>query len=181
MEEYCKAELGYREIELNETKLRVYSDGTIWKMCKNGGVKCVKKDEWYLLKGTNNAGYLRSQINTKNIYIHRIIGLVYLGLDINDQLQEIDHINRIKTDNRVDNLRIVNRQQNNWNIESKGYYFNKKTGKYIASIRLNRKPIYLGSFNTAEEASNAYQSAKLIHHAILNPTQLVSNQQLKCQ
>ena len=48
-EEYCEAELSYREIELYETKLRVYPNGDIWRLSK-GGSKGCKKGEWYLVK-----------------------------------------------------------------------------------------------------------------------------------
>ena len=154
----------YREIELFETQLRVYRNGDIWRV-SNGCSKGCKKGEWVVLKGHLNTGYLRAQINNKQIYLHRIIGMVYLGLDLDDKTQEIDHKNRIRTDNRLENLHIVNRQQNNWNNGGKGYYFRKKLNKYQASIRLNKKLIHLGCYDTEEEASNAYQSAKRVHHS----------------
>jgi hypothetical protein len=46
----------------------------------------------------------------------------------------------------------------------KGYAFNKAIKKYQARIKIGRKQIYLGSFDTPEEASEAYQQAKLIYH-----------------
>lgn len=42
----------------------------------------------------------------------------------------------------------------------KGYSFNKKAGKYLASIRRDNKSVYLGLFETAEEAAEAYRIAK---------------------
>jgi hypothetical protein len=45
----------------------------------------------------------------------------------------------------------------------KGYYFNKPSKKWIAKIFSNKKRIYLGSFDTPEEASEAYQKARLIY------------------
>jgi hypothetical protein len=45
----------------------------------------------------------------------------------------------------------------------KGYYFNKSKKKYQARIRVGRKQIDLGRFDTPEEASQAYQKARLIY------------------
>ena len=43
--------------------------------------------------------------------------------------------------------------------EVKGYYFDKKSGKYQAKFNHDGKRVYLGYFNTPEEASQAYQDA----------------------
>jgi len=80
---------------------------------------------------------------------------------------ELDHINGVKTDNRICNLRSVTHQQNNWNrVNAKGYTIIKNSNKYRAEIRLNTKKIYLGSYNTEQEARNAYLAAKEIYHKI---------------
>jgi hypothetical protein len=80
---------------------------------------------------------------------------------------ELDHINGIKHDNRICNLRPVTHQQNNWNrVNAKGYHMVKNRNKYRAEIRLNTKKIYLGLHNTEEEARNAYLKAKEIYHKI---------------
>jgi hypothetical protein len=46
----------------------------------------------------------------------------------------------------------------------KGYSFHKASKKYKARIKVRGKQIDLGLFNTPEEASEAYQQAKLIYH-----------------
>jgi HNH endonuclease/AP2 domain len=155
----------YRELELRQTKLRVYKDGSIWRMY-NKNNKYGKKGEWGLVNGSFRNGYLLFGIDNKTISFHRIIGYVYLGLDINDKSQEIDHINRIKNDNRVENLRIVSHFENQWNIGAKGVYFKKRCGKWVAQIQKNNVKKHLGYYDTEEEASKAYQDAKLIHHII---------------
>jgi hypothetical protein len=94
-----------------------------------------------------------------------LVGACFLGLNILDLEQEIDHINHNRSDNRVENLRIVTAQQNQWNRKDpKGYYFDKRKKKYHATIIVNWKPIFLGLFNTEEEAHQAYLNAKAIHH-----------------
>ena len=55
-------------------------------------------------------------------------------------------------------------QQNNFNRNAKGYTFNKQRQKYHAQIMVNGTQIFLGLFNTAEEAHEAYLTAKAKYH-----------------
>ena len=56
---------------------------------------------------------------------------------------ELDHINGIRNDNRICNLRSVTHQQNNWNrVNARGYHKMKNCNKYKAEIKLNSKKIY---------------------------------------
>lgn len=81
----------------------------------------------------------------------------------------IDHINGNKADNRIENLREATRSQNLQNIKGAqrnnktgllGASLNKATGKYQSKITANGRTIYLGLFNTAEEAHIAYMAVK---------------------
>jgi HNH endonuclease len=156
----------YKEIELYGTKLRVYPNGDIWKF-GNWGVKNCKKNEWRLLTPTpNKDGYISTEINNKNVKCHRIIGYAYLGLDITDKKKEIDHINRIRNDNSVDNLQIVTHQQNCFNKHAKGCFYIKSRNKYRAQISVDGKKRHLGYYDTEEEASARYYEEKAILHII---------------
>jgi hypothetical protein len=72
----------------------------------------------------------------------------------------VDHINGKPHDNRKNNLRICTQDKNSFNKKLysnnktgyKGVYFDKKSNKWMASIGVNNKSIYLGRFNTKEEA-----------------------------
>lgn len=79
---------------------------------------------------------------------------------------KIDHINGIRNDNRFINLRNVNTQKNGFNRKAKGYNWNKRAQKYKAVIGLNNKQIYLGYYDTEEEARQAYLEAKKKYHII---------------
>jgi len=84
---------------------------------------------------------------------------------------QIDHINLIKDDNRISNLREVSNAGNQQN-NRKPFKNNKlgflgvselKKGKYLyysARIGINNKTLFLGSFKTPEEAQDAYIKAK---------------------
>jgi hypothetical protein len=78
----------------------------------------------------------------------------------------LDHFNRIKTDNRISNLRILTNQQNSFNTNAKGYCWDKQYQKWRAYIMLNGKQIHLGRFNTEEEARQSYLKAKEKIHII---------------
>ncbi len=80
--------------------------------------------------------------------------------------EELDHINRIKTDNRISNLRILTNQQNSFNSNAKGYSWHKPNQKWVSRIVLNGKLIHLGYFNIEEEARQAYLEAKKKYHII---------------
>ena len=74
---------------------------------------------------------------------------------------EIDHIDNDKSNNNIENLRIVNNSENQQNIHStKGYTWIKRDNKYRAQIKVNKKQHYLGLHDTIDEAREAYLIAK---------------------
>ena len=111
----------------------------------------------------NIAGCLRSDryrfigINNKSYLAHRLIWFYHYGYFPEN---EIDHINKNKIDNRIENLReashscnIRNRGNYNNNISGvKGVHFNKASKKWIAYIWADGKPHGLGYFKNFNEA-----------------------------
>ena len=112
-------------------------------------------------------GYLDMIIYSNNKY-HHIKAHQFMWYWVNKQVvNTIDHINGIKNDNRITNLRSITIQQNTFNRKNaKGYYWNKSREKWHSAIIVNKKSIYLGSFVDEEEASQAYLEAKKIYHII---------------
>lgn len=100
-------------------------------------------------------------INGRKYAAHR---LAWLYVHIKWPAEYIDHINGIKTDNRIANLREASKITNTWNAKRnnrnrsgfKGVSWHKNTGKWQAQITVNGKYKQLGYYNTALEASNAY-------------------------
>jgi hypothetical protein len=91
----------------------------------------------------------------------------------NCHFEQLDHINGIRNDNRIKNLRTVNSQQNHFNrhftkndIRVKGFTYIIKKNKFRSSITINKKFIYLGYFDTEQEARDAYLKAKEKYHVI---------------
>lgn len=121
-------------------------------------------------------GYIRISINNRLYSAHHLAWLYIYGRFPNKQL---DHINNIRDDNRIKNLREVTNQQNCFNAKSrsnshgyKGVYKRNNCPKnpYAATITINGKSKYLGCFKTPQEAHNAYiKAAKKIFGKFSNP------------
>lgn len=113
---------------------------------------------------TDKHHWLRVGIDGKQYLLHRIIWLLHTG---NDPFPyEIDHINRIRNDNRIDNLQLVTKQDN---LKNRGLNSNNKTGypgvskrrnRYKAQYMSNGKLHLLGTYDTAYEAHVAITEHK---------------------
>jgi len=129
---------------------------------------CVKIGE--VAGSINSNGYILIRLLSKKYSAHRLAWLYIYGLIP----KEIDHINCIKNDNRIDNLRPATRGENlqnklkalsnNKSSNMLGVSFNKNLNKFCARIQVNRKLIHIGYFYTAQEAHEAYLKAKREHH-----------------
>ena len=116
-------------------------------------------------------GYHIVGIDGKLYRTHRVIWFYIYGKFPDGYL---DHINRNRTDNKIENLRQVSKAQNRENIDVavnsksgvKGVWLHKQTKKWCASIGYKGKNIHLGSFKSIEEAYAAYKTAASIYHTM---------------
>lgn len=129
--------------------------------------RAMKNGEVRVLGFNFGAGYTGIAINRKPNYAHRL-AWVYMNGDI-PKGSEIDHINNDKKDNRICNLRLATRSENQGNVKLrssntsgyKGVYFNKRNSMWTAQIMRKGKRFNLGSFSTPKEAHEAYVKASV--------------------
>ena len=86
---------------------------------------------------------------------HRIIWYI-----LNNEVPHvIDHIDRNRSNNNIDNLRNVDYYENNINRANfKGANFHKATGKWVAQAQIGKKRVHLGLYNSEWEAIQAYRN-----------------------
>ena len=112
-----------------------------------------------------SSGYLSVRVHGRLYQVHRVVMLMCYGFY--GEGLEVDHINHVRNDNRLVNLRFVTHRGNmrNQSVSGKntsgvtGVYFSKAKKKYIAQIEVNRETIYLGIFDTLESAAEARRQA----------------------
>ena len=134
-----------------------YKDGQLyWKVSTSN----VKENS---IAGFYSNGYRQVMLKGKSYPIHRII--YEMLVNSIPKGYQVDHINGIKDDNRLENLRLATNSENGRNrgvnknnkIGVKGVSWREDKKKYHAQIQMNGVKKRLGYFDTIEEAANAYQ------------------------
>lgn len=116
-------------------------------------------------------GYRRIHILGKRYYEHHLVWLYHYG---ELPVYQIDHINQIKYDNRIENLRLCpnNHSDNHQNMpiqcnNTSGYAgitYDKNRKKWQAQIKINGKNKFLGRFDKIEDAIKSRNEGKLKYH-----------------
>ncbi len=128
----------------------IYEDGKVWSKHRNRFLKqsMTSSGNGYLVQRLIKDG------KQKWITIHRLVALHYIPNPDNKPC--VDHINRIKKDNRVENLRWVTNSENNINKTCVGGvpHKNISKGKYGFYVHIRREKIvvFRKYCNTLEEA-----------------------------
>lgn len=119
--------------------------------------------------GTTSHGYRHINVDGRIYRAHRLAWLYTYG---EWPKHCLDHINLLRSDNRIANLREATRSENNRNtgVRShnlsgrKGVSWSKGAQKYFARIRVDGVQHYLGLFESADDAARAYATAALDLH-----------------
>lgn len=135
----------------------------IWKHSKQGRTKKVSGSQ-------DKSGYSRVCIDYQRYMVSRIIWIFHNGDIPGDH--EIDHIDSDPTNNKIENLQLVNKAQNRQKRRAmrnntsgyRGVSYNKSKSKWFATICANGTRIRLGYFNDLEEAARAYDRASIQYH-----------------
>jgi len=141
-------------------KLYIYKDGCLIskKLKKVVGV-CDKSKK----------GYVRIDIRGKKYYAHRLIWMMHFGYIPEEMI--IDHKNGNRSDNKIENLRLLDPQQNTENRQKcnknnlVGFIGVSRQGnKFRARIRIDGETKNIGSYASAVEAHRAYLEIKKASH-----------------
>ncbi|MEO0449071.1 MAG: HNH endonuclease signature motif containing protein [Pseudomonadota bacterium] len=116
---------------------------------------------------TSANGYKVGRIFKRTLRAHRVIWTMVHGEEPN----VVDHINGVRADNRLTNLRSVTASQNSQNMRMRdsntsgvtGVSFHKQRGRWQAYITVNNKAQNLGHFDNKDDAIAARKAAEIEH------------------
>ena len=119
--------------------------------------------------GTGNGnGYLTTSYRKKRYYIHHLVFLMFHGY----RPKLLDHINGVRDDNRIENLREVTSSQNSMNTSlrsdnvsgTRGVSWHKGAKKWMVSIQSGKAPKYMGLYEDYELACLMASEARDAYH-----------------
>jgi len=153
-----------------------YCNGELyWKINTNPSKRLIGK----------RAGCLSSMYGVVNLdgqayCIHKVIFCMHHGY----MPEVVDHINGVKKDHRIENLRAANHQSNNWNktvqsnnkLRMKNISWHKQNKKYWVQITQNRKKVYSQMFDDLELAELVAVMAREKYHG-----KFANHGEFKCQ
>lgn len=137
-----------------------YEDGKLYRVVGDKSKAKSNKADWAKV----GSGYRRLYARGSLFSVARLIWIYHRGF-IPDGMV-IDHINRVRDDDRIENLRVVSIRENNMNTIKNtsgfpGVSWSESRKKWIAFIRINYKSINLDRYKTLEEAIQARRQAEL--------------------
>ena len=131
---------------------------------ENGEITWLKHNK--IAGYVNKRGYRLIKYNGVRYKAHRIAWILFHGETAGG---EMDHINGVKDDNRINNLRVVSTQENQRNTKLNnnntsghmGVHFHSRDKKWVARIKIDGKYIHLGYYSSIDEAVDARKKAEI--------------------
>lgn len=119
----------------------------------------------------NAGGYRRTEIDGHEFFVHTLVWAMEYGAFPPPGF-DIDHIDGDRINNRLENLRLATRSQNNFNAGRRcdnksgyrGVWYDRSRDKWDARCRINGRQIHLGRYDTPELARDAYRREIAKHH-----------------
>ena len=136
-----------------------------WKVASRNGLVKPGDEAGYI----GSRGYRQVRAFGRTHIAHRVCWLLHYGEWPHG---EIDHINCVRTDNRISNLRVASKSANQQNKRSAQRnsvsgilgVTQMASGRWRANIRADGKNRHIGTYATAGEAADAYATAKSVLH-----------------
>lgn len=158
----------YKKMEEIFKDIKNYPD---YQVSQLGIVRSLKHGKIKILKGHYNYKGYKSVVLflngiKKSITVHQLVASVFLNHTSDGTTKiVVDHINNIKTDNRLENLQLITNRENinkskkEGTSKHVGVHLNKHSKKWQSQVTFNGRSIYLGLFEKEIDASNIYQQA----------------------
>jgi hypothetical protein len=153
----------------NKESFRIICDYPKYFISNFGRIIRLRKNSWEFMNVKISSEYYSVSLNNnkknKSFRVNRLVALSFIPNPEN--LPIADHIDRNKLNNHVNNLRWASHPQNQQNVDIKktnssgykGVCFHKHRNQFYARIRINGIHKDLGYYDTAKEASIAYETA----------------------
>lgn len=160
----------FKDIPSYEGMYQVSNLGNVKSLSRKmnkGKIIFISKEK--LLKlSKDGRGYIQVNLskekNILNKKVHQLVAMAFLNHKPDKTYKlVVDHINNIKTDNRLENLQLITNRENcskdrKGSSKYTGVSLDKTRDKWFVSIALNGKTIHLGRFKTELEAHKAYKN-----------------------
>ena len=148
---------------MNLTDIEYKEDGLlVWNRTKGRAI-CGKP-----VGNKSKYGYIETKVQNKRLKVHHIVWYLHKGYFP----VRLDHINRDRTDNRIENLRECTAQENNRNRSNdsvkrklpRNVYTSKSVGKYRVLLSMGGKSLCFGTFSNVADADIVAKQARELYY-----------------
>ena len=152
-----------------QEEFRIIKDFENYEISNFGNIRNIKTG--YNLKlGIDSNGYHRVCIKKKCYKIHQFVASTFIPNPENKPY--IDHIDRVRTNNNISNLRWATARENNINVKVRkdntstisGVNFYKPLKKWCVKIHINGKKTHIGYYKDFDEAVKVRKEQEDIHY-----------------
>jgi len=180
-QEIWKSIVGYEETYMVSNMGNVKSIEKV-VAAKNGAsrIRPSKVLKKCLVTGGYYAVNLWKNNKMKTQKIHKLVASAFLGHIPCKYKEVVDHINNVRTDNRLENLQLISNRENcskeqRGKSKYTGVYYYTGRNYWYAQITLNGKSIHLGTFKNEIDAAERYKKALSIIDNVNTKEDLINN------